>query len=429
MRLLVLWLGKVLLVAARMRGGGGSAFPGLVVEKFRPGLLAEQVARLPGGCVVITGTNGKTTTAKMLTGILGASGQRVITNQSGSNMLRGLLSSVIEQSSWTGRLDADRAVFEVDEPNLPQVARILEPGVVLVLNLGRDQLDRYGELEHTAELVGDGLPHAGSAVLNADDPLVASLSDRVAGDVRWFGASDEVRAQLPDDAGLLAGASTSGPAVGLEDLDVALLTAVEAGSGQELELRVGGEHHDAHLALPGIYNAYNAAAALAVAGSLGVEAQVATRALAEVEAAFGRGERIAVGQAEVVLLLVKNPSSFTQVIRTQLGQGPDRSVLLALNDNFADGRDVSWIWDVDIEAMRGRSDRILVTGIRAHDLALRLKYAGIEAEVEPDSARALDRFLGMLQPGETGFIVPTYTAMLDLRRKLSHAAPVKEFWR
>ncbi len=251
----------------------------------------------------------------------------------------------------------------------------------------------------------------------------------VGGVVRWFGASGAVRAELPDDKGLLAAGGGSEPAVGSEQLDVELFSASESASGQDLVLRRGGGDHAAHLSLPGIYNAYNAAAALAVAGSVGVQTEVAIRALAAAEPAFGRGERIAVGRTELVLLLVKNPSSFTQVIRTQLARGHDRSLLLALNDNFADGRDVSWIWDVDVEAMSGRGDRILVTGLRAHDLALRLKYAGIEADVEPDPGHALDRFLAALDDGETGFVVPTYTAMLDLRRRLGRAAPVKEFWK
>jgi UDP-N-acetylmuramoylalanine-D-glutamate ligase len=178
--IVVLWLGKLLVLLARLRGGGGSAFPGLVVEKLRPQLLTTQLRRLPGGCLLVTGTNGKTTTVKMLVTLLEASGLRVVTNRSGSNMVRGLLSAVVEQSTWTGRLPGDIAVFEVDEPNVPAVARRTSPRVLMVLNLHRDQLDRYGELERSAELIAEAVPLTDGVVLNADDPLVA----RLAGDAR-----------------------------------------------------------------------------------------------------------------------------------------------------------------------------------------------------------------------------------------------------
>jgi UDP-N-acetylmuramyl tripeptide synthase len=435
-RLLALWLGKVVLALARLRGGGGSAIPGLVVERLHPQLLTEQVGQLAGGCLLVTGTNGKTTTVKMTTTILEAAGRRVVTNRTGSNMVRGLLSAIIEQSGWSGRLDADLAVFEVDEPNLPLVARLLEPSAVLVLNLHRDQLDRYGELERTAELVGAGLTDAAVVVLNADDPLVARLADEVGsgGSIRWFGAAPDVRAQLPDDANLLLGTGTSEPAVDLDRLAVAVTRADATTPGQHLEL--GIDHGDARprathtceLALPGIYNALNAAGAVALTAIAGVDAGVATRALATLTPAFGRGEHLLVDGRDVVLQLVKNPSSFTQVIRTQLAHGPARPLLLALNDNFADGRDVSWIWDVDLEALAGRDDRILVSGLRAGDLAVRAKYAGLPCEIEPDLAAALDRFLAGIGPGETGIIVPTYTAMLDLRRLLGPRADIGGFW-
>jgi UDP-N-acetylmuramyl tripeptide synthase len=428
-RLPVLWLGKVLVLLARLRGGGGSAFPGLVVEKLHPRLLTEQLARLPGGCVLVTGTNGKTTTVKMLVTLLEHGNCRVVTNRSGSNMVRGLLSAVVEQSTWSGRLPGDLAVFEVDEPNVPEVARLTAPRELLVLNLHRDQLDRYGELERSASLLAEAVPRAEGVVLNADDPLVARLAERAQpGAVRWFGVSSALRAQLPDDANLLVGAAPAPAAQAFDELAAGLESATEAGDGQHVRIRVPDGVVEADLPLRGVYNATNLAAVVATLPTAGVDPATVIAGVATITPAFGRGERIDVDGRAVVLQLVKNPSSFTQVIRTQLVEGPPRSLLVAINDNFADGRDVSWLWDVDFEALAGRDDRIVATGLRATDLGVRLKYAGLTCTVEPDTQRALDDFIAALAPGETGFVVPTYTAMLDLRRQLGHRADLRGFW-
>ena len=426
MRLLVLWLGKLVQAVTRLRGGG-SAFPGLLVERAHPSLLAEQVARLPRGAILVTGTNGKTTTVKLLAHLLEGNGDRVLTNRSGSNMLRGLLSTVLAESTWTGRLPYDVAVFEVDEPNVPAIAEAIRPSLVVVLNLHRDQLDRYGELERTASLVGQGLPSCGEALLNADDPLVAALAPN-ASSVHWFGVAEGLRERMPDDAALLTGAAAG--RVGLTTvLDAELSSAEETDGGQRVTIALDGESTvEATISLPGIYNACNATAAVAAAIRSGVPTDVITRSLASAKPAFGRGEDLDYKGRHLRLVLVKNPSSFTQVIRTQLSVGAPRHLLLALNDNFADGRDVSWIWDVDVEALSGRSDDILISGLRANDLALRFKYAGLEASVEPDLSRALDRFVASLPAGETGWIMPTYTAMLDLRRRLGRETGQRSVW-
>jgi UDP-N-acetylmuramyl tripeptide synthase len=426
--MLVLWLGKLLVVLARLRGGGGSAFPGLVVEKLRPRLLTTQLRKLPGGCLLVTGTNGKTTTVKMLVTLLEASGRHVVTNRSGSNMVRGLLSAVVEQSTWRGRLPGDIAVFEVDEPNVPAVARLTSPRQLLVLNLHRDQLDRYGELERSAELLAEAVPLTDAVVLNADDPLVARLAEQAGGSVAWFGVSPALRALLPDDANLLVGAPPAPAAVSFDELAAGVESATEATTGQHVELQVAGESLTVDLPLPGVYNATNLAAVLATLQTAGVDVHAGLAGIDRVTPAFGRGERIEVDGRTVVLQLVKNPSSFTQVIRTQLVEGPDRALLVAINDNFADGRDVSWLWDVDFEALADRGDRLTATGTRAADLAVRLKYAGLACAVEPDLERALDGFVASLSPGEVGVVVPTYTAMLALRRHLGRRADLRGFW-
>jgi UDP-N-acetylmuramyl tripeptide synthase len=421
----VLVLGKLLVALARLRGGAGSAFPGLVVERLRPRLLAEQIGQLPGGCVLVTGTNGKTTTVKVLTTLLRASGRTVVTNRSGSNMVRGLLSAVLAQSTWSGRLAGDVAVFEVDEPNVPAVARQVHPRALVVLNLHRDQLDRYGELERTAEMIAEAVPEVGTLVLNADDPLVARLADD---DVRWFGVSAELRAALPDDASLLVGAPAGDAAVPFDELAAGLVRAVEQDDGtQAVTIDAGGASLAATLPLRGIYNATNLAAVVATLTLLEVDPADVMGAVEQLTPAFGRGERIDLGDRDLVLQLVKNPSSFTQVIRTQLVDGEDRDLLIAINDNFADGRDVSWLWDVDFEALAARHDRVRATGTRATDLAVRLKYAGIECGVEPDLRRALDGFVRDIAAGSTAVVVPTYTAMLELRRLLGERVDLEGF--
>lgn len=430
LRLPVLWLGKILLLLTRLRGGGGSAFPGLVAQRLYPQLLDQQVSRLRQGSVLITGTNGKTTTSKMVAELLTAGGLRVLANRSGSNMVRGLLSTVIEHTTWTGSLEFDIAVFEVDEPNMSAVVAATHPRLVVVLNLHRDQLDRYGELETTARLVGAALPDADQVLLNADDPLVAELAGSAGSGIAWFGAADTIRAELPDDAGLLVGGGTQDAAVPLDALQTGLTGCAAHGQTQTLTMQVHGERDPlgSELGMPGVYNAYNAAAAVATATLIGIDGRAAVEGLREVRPAFGRGEAVTVGQTDLLLLLVKNPSSFTQVIRTQLAHGPARPVLFAINDNFADGRDISWLWDVDFEAMAGRRDRIIVTGLRGTDLALRLKYAEIACTVQPDLADALAEIEEQTEMGETAFVVPTYTAMLDLRRLVGRATELKGMW-
>ncbi|KAA0236285.1 MAG: UDP-N-acetylmuramoyl-tripeptide--D-alanyl-D-alanine ligase [Acidimicrobiales bacterium] len=428
LRLFVIWLGKILVVLARLRGGGGSALPGLVVQRLRPRLLGELAGELRGGCVVVTGTNGKTTSVKMLSLMLSEAGYVVLTNRTGSNMVRGLLSTLVEQATWTGRLPFDIGVFEVDEGNVAPVAAAVAPRVAVVLNLLRDQLDRYGELERTAELISGGLPAAQAVVLNGDDRLVAGLGSALGGPVHFFGASDELRAALPDDAGLLTGERARERVVPQSELAVELTRADTAGLEQVLELRCGSVAYPARLPMPGVYNAYNAAACICAMDALGEDVERAAEALSGMRPAFGRGEPVEVDGVRIVLQLVKNPSGLNQVIHTLLAVGPPRRILFAINDNIADGRDVSWLWDVDFEALAGRGDTVVASGIRGTDLALRLKYAEVPSTADNNLAGALDEFVKGTDAGEVAYVVPTYTAMLDLRKLLRGRAELKEMW-
>ncbi|MGH9857674.1 MAG: MurT ligase domain-containing protein, partial [Acidobacteriota bacterium] len=336
-----------------------------MVEKLAPGYLRKTARKLRGGSIVITGTNGKTTTAKMLRAILEANGQRVVANRAGSNMTRGIVSTLLEHSKLSGRLKGDVGLFEVDEAFVPEVARQLQPRAIVVLNLQRDQLDRYVELDRTAHLIGSGLQYAKQVVLNADDPLVVDLAKYAPeAQLHYFGATPRLQNLLPDDANLFTerGPGRRHLTVPREKLEAQLKRAETQDDGQLLELVSHGQLLSCQLPLDGIYNAYNAAAAQATATSLGVKPVVAAAALEKVKPAFGRTELVEVDGKRLQILLVKNPAGFNQVIKTFLSRHRGQSVLMAINDNIADGRDVSWLWDVDFEKLRSQQHHILSSG-------------------------------------------------------------------
>lgn len=431
MKLLVTWFGKLLIVALRILGKGGAALPGLLVEKIYPKYVSKIAGQLRGGSILVTGTNGKTTTTKFLRTILHDAGQKVISNRAGSNLSRGVASAFLEHSNWLGKIDADFGLFEVDEAFMGDVAAKLRPQIVVVLNLLRDQLDRYGELDRTAELIAAGLGHAQSAVLNADDPMVASLAASVgSGSVVFFGATPKLRAQLPHDDELLRqhGRPTSRAAKPASKLNVLLSKIAETGQSQSIEVEYAGQSYRTTLKLKGVYNAYNALAAVSAATlTTAVDFSQAVKSLGRTQPAFGRTELINMGDKKLQLLLVKNPAGFNQIIKTFLTK-PGCQLLIAINDNFADGRDVSWLWDVDFEQLAGKNHQIIATGSRGFDLQVRLKYADILSTTETDPQAALKHFVDGLPAGSTGYIVPTYTAMLGLRQMLAKQAEVAKVW-
>lgn len=417
-------LGRAAGRLSRLLGRGGSALPGLVAEKVDPRTIERLAAPIRRGVIVVTGTNGKTTTTKMLVAILEGEGLRVVTNPTGSNLARGIATRLIEVASWRGRVDADVAVFEVDEAAVRTLAPRLAPKVIVVTNLARDQLDRFGELATTAAHAAAAVRHAGVAVLNADDPLVAELGGEAPA-VRFFGAAEGIRRSMPHDSGLYGPAAEGpGPA-----LDLRLERAEPEGDGQVIELAAApGERAAARLQVPGPYNGYNAAAAVLAAAAFGVPFGRAVAALEEVRPAFGRGQVVQYRRRRVKLLLVKNPAGFNQAIRLLAALPPGASVLVAINDLDADGRDVSWLWDARVEDLAGCGHRFGTAGLRAYDMALRLKYAGLEAWSETDFAAALDRFVDGVPEGGTGYLVPTYTAMLRFLDLLLPGTSKREAW-
>lgn len=445
-------LAKLIFRVNRLSGSGGSALPGLIAEKIQPDILKLLGKKnFTRGIVVITGTNGKTTTAKMVAAELQNAGVSYVHNQAGSNLTRGVVSTLIAEAGLTGKIKAELALLEVDEASFPAIMHSLSPSVVVVTNLFRDQLDRYGEVDGTAAILRNALKgYRGSLVLNADDPLVASLGTGHK-TTEYFGVSDYNGPTLQHDHAIdvvksptskqkliyekryfghigiykTADGSFKRPSLGLEAHQV----TASGINGTKVDLLIDGEKLQLELSLPGLYNVYNGLAALGVARCLKLDISAAVGALAGVAAAFGRVEKINYLNRELLLLLIKNPTGFNQIIATFLKAGQSGPLLFIINDNFADGRDVSWLWDAALEDIADYEGPVFISGLRAYDMALRLKYAGIEQiMVEMDTEKALERAARSCQKGERVFVLPTYTAMLEARKILVKKTNTEEFW-
>ncbi|MFQ5472738.1 MAG: MurT ligase domain-containing protein, partial [Dehalococcoidia bacterium] len=446
-------------LSRRLGIGGGTALPGLVAERIDPEIVSDIAAKLGRGNVLVTGTNGKTTTARLLRSILRSAGLSPVANSAGSNMMRGIAAALAESATWTGDIrqrDRRIGVFEVDEATLPQAVTALSPRTIVFTNLFRDQLDRYGEVEYVGGIwreTIDGLDEKVTVILNADDPSLAALGKGAGQPVLFYGLEDESMAtekiEHAADArwcsicgkelvystiyyGHLGhwrcdACETSRPGV-----DVGI-TNIET-FPQALSLTVSlpnDETAQFKLPLSGLYNAYNALAAAAAASALGATNHDIERGLRHASATFGRQERLTIGGRDVEMILAKNPAGLNEVLRTITSNGRSRNIIFFLNDDIADGRDISWIWDVDFEMLSGSLKNVTVSGVRAWDLALRLKYAGFDTfdRVELDTERALRKALTEAPEGEPLIVVPTYTAMLDVRETLARWADGKAFWR
>lgn len=433
---------------------GGGALPGRVALAIAPALLGDLGRRLPRGVVMITGTNGKTTSAHLLDEVLSGAGFRVVRNDSGANLASGLATALALNRG------ADVAVLETDEATVPRVSAALAPEVMAVSNFFRDQLDRYGELTTTVGHVRRGLPYlspSGVAVLNADDPNVADLAASVPR-VVYFGLTGPGRPvnesgadgadarRCPACGGALAYdvhqyahlGSYACAACGFHRPPLDLAVAVyHHPDGQDLELDWHGERWRVPLSLPGTYNAYNAALAAAVALTLGVSPDGVARGLGRAGASFGRMEALVWRGVDVRLALVKNPTGFNQVLETLADDSRPKDAVMLVNDRYADGRDVSWLWDVDFEGLMPRTgiDRIWTGGTRGRDMAVRLKYAGLPPDrvvvVPGPPAAVLAAAVGASGGGEGQgrrlYVLPTYTALLAVRQRLAAEGVVRHF--
>jgi UDP-N-acetylmuramyl tripeptide synthase len=465
---------------SRLRGGGGTSAPGKLLMRLAPNAIGDLGARLACGSVLISATNGKTTTATMAAGIFERAGIALVHNRAGANMAGGIATTLLDAARPRGGIAGELGLFEVDELWLAQLAAQLHPRAILLGNLFRDQLDRYGELDTIAERWAEVLRDADAKLLlNADDPLLADLGREHPG-VLYFGVNDDSLA-LPGmahaadakhcrrcgapyvfDAIYLGhlghyhcpSCGQSRPAPAVTATDVRLQGVRTA----RFTLGTPSGRAEVALALPGLYNVYNALAAAALSIALEIPLETIVAGLQGTQAAFGRAESVsvsvpalpAVGAAagngaappvtrELRILLVKNPAGANEVLRTLALEPGEHDVLGVLNDHIADGRDVSWIWDADFELLAGRIRHATCSGTRAADLAARLKYAGIDSEridVREDLADALraaaaDRPDPGSDPNTANpplFALPTYTAMLALRELLVARGEASSAW-
>lgn len=415
----VVIFGKAVRSVARLRGGG-SALPGLFVERIDPQFIKKTLAPLPHGVVVISGTNGKTTTTKMVVALLEAHGLKVFTNRTGSNFTRGVAAALLGDIDLRGRLDADIAVLELDEAHAVKFVEVIPPTHSLILNVMRDQLDRFGEIDATAKLLQKIVDASTeSVVLNREDARIRSLAAHTTKQrVSYFGVSEPLRASFPSDDELRGASTKDGP---LPDAAVVL----ESHKNNSATFIIDDASFTTHLKINGVYNILNAAAALALTRSVlgdSFSPKESVTALAEVTPAFGRGETVTVGGQPLELVLVKNPSGFRLGLSSFSPKG--YASMIAINDNYADGRDMSWLWDVDFESL-AEAGVAAVSGIRAYDMAVRLQYDRIPTElVETDLVIALRTFIDHY-PDTPKRIYCTYTAMITLRKELSKITDVE----
>ncbi len=461
--LLALGAGKLASQVSRvLHVGGGTNFPGVVARRIAPNVLRDLAATLPAGVVLVSGTNGKTTTTRMIADVLGANQQRVLHNRAGANLVTGLTATMLTGNTLLGQQSYDIGLFETDEAAFPAALRETQPRLVLIHNLFRDQLDRYGELDTVAQgwhHALTSLPATSTVLLNADDPAVAYLGHDLTAPVCYYGLQD--RQHASGTAAHIADSQYC-PRCGTRFVYAAAFYAhighyacpachwqrpeptvqlarllLGGEEGSRLLMTYPGGALDLHLPLPGLYNALNALAATAVAYVLGIAPAQTRTALEQFSAAFGRIERVMAGSngAMMLIALIKNPVGASETVRmvTQTATSGDKPLypFIVINDRYADGTDVSWLWDADFEPLVPHIARVVTSGTRAHDMAVRLKYAGVAADrlhTEPDLARALDTALQGLPAGAGLAVLPTYTAMLELRRVFAQRGWVRQFW-
>jgi lipid II isoglutaminyl synthase (glutamine-hydrolysing) len=440
-------------LARRAGRGGGTSLPGKVLTRLEPDAIEQLAGRLHDGTAVISATNGKTTTAAMAASVLQGAGVSLVHNRAGANMAGGVASTLLAAARRGDGIDGELGLFEIDEFWLDRISPQLRPRAMVLGNLFRDQLDRFGELETIADrwaALVRTLDQTALA-LNADDPLIADLGRDRTG-VTYYGIEDPAMA-----AGEMQHASDSkhcrrcGAAYTYEAIYLGHLGRYSCPScGQRrpqpavaahhielngtrdarFELRTPSASVTVSLPLPGLYNVYNALGAATLCLELGVGLDQVAAGLEAVSAAFGRAERVALSGVELSILLVKNPAGANEILRTLVLEPGEHELLGILNDRTADGRDISWIWDADFELLGQRVRRVTCAGTRAAELALRLKYAGVPVDrlhVVPQLAPALDEALRSAT-GTNLYALPTYTALLELHEELARRGVVDQFW-
>lgn len=413
-------LGKTVRYVAALRGGG-SALPGLFVEKIDSNFISRTLATLPHGVVVISGTNGKTTTTKMVVELLESQGMKVFTNRTGSNFTRGVAAALLGEVDMHGQLDKDIAVLELDEAHAVHFVRAVKPSYSLLLNVMRDQLDRFGEIDTTARLLQlTAKATTNTVVLNREDPRLQAIGKKLSTKTIYYGLSESLKSQFPDDDSMRR--SLTQPSQKNETEVSVELTELK---DHVAILHIDNKKIDIELNLDGVYNVYNGVAALTLVRTiLGNKRDDAKlyHALKAVKPAFGRGERFNVKGQPLELVLVKNPAGFRLSLASFLPTG--YATMIAINDEYADGRDMSWLWDVEFESLT-KIGVSMVSGVRAYDMALRLQYEEVDCtDVDTDISSALDSFINanLASPKR---IYCTYTAMLKIRKYLRRYTDVE----
>ncbi|OYX43732.1 Mur ligase [Candidatus Saccharibacteria bacterium 32-49-12] len=414
-------IGKAVRALMRLRGGG-SALPGLIVERLDPDFVKRTLIDLPHGVVLVSGTNGKTTTTKMVVSLLESAGLKVFTNRTGSNFVRGVAAALVKDVDLTGHLDADVAVLELDEAHAVRFIEVIKPRTSLLLNVMRDQLDRFGEIDSTARLLTTvAQATSRNVILNREDPRIRDIAKQLSDsqNITYFGLSDIVRANFPNDDDI-----HSLRLVEQQNLPEASVLLMGYGDG-EATLSINQQIYTTKLKIRGIYNVFNAAAAVAtVRAVLGDDTSNADliNSLSNVTPAFGRGETLIIDHQPLELVLVKNPSGFR--LSLQSFDPTNYATMIAINDNYADGRDMSWLWDVEFDSLT-EEGVAMVTGVRAYDMALRLQYDEITVDkVDPDIDSALKQFVKSNR-SKPKRIYCTYTAMLAIRKSLRRLTKVE----
>jgi len=462
---MAVFAGKVTAKAIRLLGAGlGSNLPGRLARKVDPAVLRQLAQQARLGVLAVTGTNGKSTTSGLLSSIMRMAGFSLVHNRQGANLVTGITASLVEAASWDGKLNVDYCLFEIDEAALPLIANEVKLSMVLVTNLFRDQLDRFGELDTTARLIASGInKNQSKAVLNADDPNVSQLAPD---SVRTFFGIESVTSVASAAPDRTTGATTENAESSAPDLRCAISANDRELSycsvcGEEIQytvsfygqlghwhccqcqhkrpepkvvaqnvevlatsskftLSIEGRTIEVNVPLPGLFNVYNALAAAAAAHESGVSLEAIRQGLKHYKTLFGRSEKLTIDGKSVLIQLIKNPAGASQAVSAVVGDEHAR-VLIAINDNLADGRDISWLWDADFEQLASHRQPITVSGQRAEDMALRMKYSGMSVDLIqtiPKLDKALERALEMVQPGETLWILPTYTCLLELQKIL-----------
>lgn len=418
---------KVLIKLLRLIGKNGSALPGLIIERLKPDFLAVSLKEVEDKIILVTGTNGKTTTTKMLVSALRGSGSRVVTNATGSNMTRGLIAALIEDMTYFGTLkQTDLFVFEMDEAYAPVFTKTISPKLMVALNVLRDQLDRYGEIDKTAQLIESAASKAKIFVYNELDPLLKSAARRLRTEgveVQSFGINGTLSSHVANEQSLQGEKVVAHKA----DSDVSLLEATDVGDMQQITVDIQGTEYESVVPVKGFHNALNATAVVAVLNQLRPsELANGLKALTNMPTPFGRGEKLHFKGKNITVALVKNPSGFMSNLETFVKQANPEVILFVVNDRLADGRDVSWLWDVEFASMISTSSTLFTSGVRGYDMALRLKQDGFDVNITTNITSALQNL--MKSSYSDIVIIPTYTALFEVRAALARYGKVPRIW-